>query len=183
MTGAQAVEGYGCTCGFKTDDRKKFLGHIGSMRHKEPGYHDSRGRINLITDEVTMPPAKDRTPSQLYETKYGKKHPGEAGTSPTPTKKAVTSTEILNQANQIRFVPRVYTCNLTPIMLLGYEVSLQKWGWRSDMPFENYLDTVIYNYFFEHGTKLQAAITIFDEDEEPSGNGHEPEIKIETEAK
>lgn len=197
MTTAQAIDGYGCSCGFKSDTRQKFIGHIrvGQLREGKEA-HQSLGRVNLLTGEVTMPPFKHRNAEQLYETKYGRKPPPtsiladfaakDILTEPppkTPTTKnkegksekaaTVSGTEILSQATQLRFIPRVFTTNLTPIMLLGYEVAIRKWGWRSDMPFENYLDTIIFNYTLEHGTQLQGAVTIFDEDEHD--NGQEPE--------
>lgn len=205
---AQAIEGYACSCGFTTDDRKKFVAHVGGMKRKEgKDKHDSLGRINLLTGEVTMPPYRQRTLEQIYETKFGKKRPQPAsdiltadpppipentsekktkpGYGDTPGKTlppskttGASGTELISQATQIRFIPRVFTTNLTPIMLLGYEVAIRKWGWRSDMSFENYLDTVIFHFTLEHGVQLQGAVTIFDEDEEPDDDGHkEPEPK------
>ncbi len=186
----EVVVGYACSCGFVSENKNKFNGHIGGMQAKEgKEAHQSLGKINVATGEIIMPPYKDRTPDQIYETKFGKARasgeiPSLDGTSPMPSsagevasttvpgngkknpnRPMVASTNVLTAASQVRFVPRVYTTNLTPIMLLGYETATGRWGWRPDMPFENFLDTVIYNYFFEHGTKLQAAITIMDDEE------------------
>jgi len=174
----KVIKGYACKCGFRTDKKTALFGHIGGMRRRD-GHdaHESLGQVNLINGEMILPPYKERTLEQIYETKRPEhsEHPT-SETAVQPDKKSkgskpVTATEVLSHATQIRFVPRMYTCNLTPIMLLGYEVAQAKWGWRADMPFENYLDTVIYNYFFEHGTKLQAAITIVEDEE--FNDGHE----------
>ena len=204
---AEVIPGYLCSCGFTTDDKVKFLAHCGSMARKEGAdKHHTMGKINLVTGEQIMPPYHQRTKDQIYETKYKKKRPtgpvqsevilgassqqdipfGASdiskkskgnGNAPKPT---ITGTNILSDATQLRFIPRVFTCNLTPIMLLGYEVAIRKWGWRPDMPFENFLDTIIYNYMFEHGTQLQGAITIFDDEAEPEPE-LEPELEPETE--
>lgn len=199
MTDNQNVQGYACICGFQTDDKKKFVAHFGFAKRDGPGIHKSRGRINLLTGEVIMPPYTERSLEQIYETK----HPGylerkqqkaqrakqtDVLTIPPPSqppdgKKAPVAksvpTDLIEAATQIKFIPRVFTCNLTPIMLLGYEVAIRKWGWRPDIPFENYLDTVIYNFTLEHGTQLQGAITIFDEEESEGLTSEEPEEPAE----
>lgn len=197
MATIQAIEGYACSCGFKTDNKKTFTSHLVSQKARKDGHqaHHSLGRINLLTGEITMPPYNQRNLDQVYESKYGKKRPpSDILSEPPPPERekkpakpgagtpTVSGTEIISQATQLRFIPRVFTTNLTPIMLLGYEVAIRKWGWRPDMPFENYLDTVIFNYTLEHGTQLQGAVTIFDEDEEPD-NGHEVEVKEEPKPK
>jgi len=54
---AQAVEGYGCICGFKTDNGKELRTHLMAMGKQDgKGAHESLGRINLQTGEVIMPP-------------------------------------------------------------------------------------------------------------------------------
>jgi len=54
---AQAVEGYGCICGFKTDNGKELRNHLMAMGKQDgKGAHESLGRINLQTGEVIMPP-------------------------------------------------------------------------------------------------------------------------------
>ncbi len=181
----EVIPGYLCACGFTTDDKTKFLAHVGGMSSKEGSdKHHTKGKINLLNGDLIMPPSKDRTPDQIYESKYHKKRPSPLTTDSSPdvlsqevnsgkankgngaSNKPVTGTNVLSQATQLRFIPRVFTCNLTPIMLLGYEVAIRKWNWRPDMPFENFLDTIIYNYMREHGIQLQGAITIFDDTEE-----------------
>lgn len=60
---AQAIEGYGCTCGFRTTDNKEIRGHVFNMSRQDgKGTHQSLGRINLQTGEVIMPPFRQRTP-------------------------------------------------------------------------------------------------------------------------
>jgi len=190
----EILEGYGCSCGFTTDGKGKFLNHIGhGQRVDGKDAHQTQGKINLLTGEVILPPYRERTANQLYRTRTGKERetplaevPEEGGLPLAPADSGaggngkgpkagakspptVLGTPNPQDASQIRFVPRVFTCGLTPIMLLGYEVARHKWGWRENMPFENYLDTVIYHYFFEHGTKLQAAVEIISEEEIEQG--------------
>jgi hypothetical protein len=105
----------------------------------------------MATGEVTMPPYNDRDQKQRKASKYAVKKD-----NPTGNKTASRPTEIISNATQITFVPRVYSCNYTAIMQAGRAASTNVWGWRPDMPLENFLDTVIYNYFYEHGITLGA---------------------------
>ena len=151
---SQAGEGYKCSCGYITDDRKKFVGHIISAKRDKNHLewhevdHRSLGRVNLQTGEITMPPVAQRTPDQLKETYHGKKK--EKGDRTNLTK----TTETLANATEIRLIPRIYTIDYTPIMRIAQEAAVREWGWRQDMPLANFIDTVIYNYFREHGLKI-----------------------------
>ena len=177
----QAGEGYKCSCGFITDRRGTFTGHLMSANRKEPGEHESEGRCDMITGDITMPPTKDRTPEQLLETRYGVRNEeklliegdaevieGSAPKKKTPAKKApqatVRTTEVMANASQLRFVPRIYTIDYSPILRAAQEASSRLWGWRANMPLVNFIDTVIFNYFNDHGIIL--AGYIYDETEE-----------------
>ena len=58
----------------------------------------------------------------------------------------------------IRFVPKVETCEYTPIMAVARQVAVEKWGWRPDMPFENFIDTILFYFFKDRGIILQSYI-------------------------
>jgi len=147
---AQAIEGYGCSCGFMTDDKKTFRKHILLESNKEPGKHKSIGRINLMTKEITMPPWEQRTKEEKDLARYGKNK----GTG-TPASSASKGTEVFSEATEVRFVPRVYTAPFSNIMICAMEAAKREWKWRVDMPLINFIDTVVYNYFKEHGITLQ----------------------------
>lgn len=83
-------------------------------------------------------------------------------------------TEVLDEATELKFTPRVLTANLTPIIQTGMIAAQRVWGWRTDMPLINFLDTVIYNYFREHGIRLAAYIVEEPAGTEHKGNGHKP---------
>jgi len=157
---AQLGDGYGCSCGFITDSLKAFRQHFWHPGKEEPGKHKSIGRVNMATGEVTMPPYLERTPEQLALTKQGRnpKVKGKSG-KPEPAR----ATDILSNAQEIRFVPRIYTVDYSPIMRGAQDAATKVWGWRQDMPLGNFLDTVVYNFFREHGITLAAYIV---EDEE-----------------
>ncbi len=67
-------------------------------------------------------------------------------------------TNILADAQQIRFVPRVYTTDYTPIMRAAQKAAVEFWGWRPDMPLGNFLDTALHLFFKEHGITLAGYI-------------------------
>lgn len=61
-------------------------------------------------------------------------------------------------ATLIKFIPQVVTCPLTPLMLVAKEAAIREWGWRPDMPWENFFDTCLYLYFEACGITLQGCI-------------------------
>ncbi len=79
---AQTIEGYGCTCGFKTDNAEELRIHVmrGALMDGK-GTHKSLGRINMQTGEVIMPPwnkrakeQKQRSTVESTHRKHDKKH-------------------------------------------------------------------------------------------------------------
>jgi hypothetical protein len=172
---SQAIEGYGCICGYVTDDLAQFQRHMLDGGRKDgKGVHKSKGRINMSTGEVVMPPWEERNKEQIDASRVALRK------DPKPKDKAgvitaVVRTDNVGEASEMKFVPRVYTTTLSPLLQTAYVAAREPrprgWGWRKDMPFANFLDTVIYNYFDEHGTKLMAWIN--SEDREDGGaEGH-----------
>lgn len=154
---SQAIEGYACTCGKTFDDLNKFKGHMLTAGRQDKGEHSSRGRINLETGEITMPPANERTQEQWQQAKYGKKPEiGGKSSGKSSTAGKTTSRPIDNIAGavQVKFVPRVYTIDYSPILRMAQDAAIKYFGWRDDMPFGNFLDTVIYLYFKDKGITL-----------------------------
>lgn len=80
-------------------------------------------------------------------------------------KNTVRITSDPNNATEIKIVPRIMTMDFTPIMRVAQVVSIREWGWRPDMPLENFLDTVLYNYFKEHGIVLNGYFVTTEEGE------------------
>jgi hypothetical protein len=160
MTKSQSGDGYKCSCGYITDDRMKFVHHIGHVGKKEGREnHQSLGRVDLTTGELTMPPYLQRTAEQKAESSFGKRvqkieADGKIVTVRQPTSNSVRTTDILSQATEVRFVPRIFTTTYTPIMAQAFDAAVKYFGWRPNMPFENFLDTTIYLFFREHGIRL-----------------------------
>ena len=149
---SQAVEGYGCTCGFTTIDNKEITSHVWKMSGQDgKGTHKSLGRINLQTGEVILPPYRQRTAEQKRLSVYAKKG---AGANAPPQK----TTEVLAGAQEVRFVPRVYTTDYSPIMRAAQEAAVEFWGWPKDMTLGDFLDTALHFLFMEHGITLAGYI-------------------------
>lgn len=160
---AQTIEGYGCSCGFKTEDMKEFRTHVMLMSAQDgKGTHKSIGRINMQTGEVVMPPWGKRTKEQQQRSTYAKKKrkvvTGSIGLATPPIK----TTDILANAQELRFVPRVYTTDYSPIIRAAQDASVEFWGWPRDMTLGDFLDTALHFLFREHGITL-AGYTISDE--------------------
>jgi hypothetical protein len=155
---SQALEGYGCVCGFTCDDINKLRTHLIQSGRKEKGVHKSIGRINLLTKDVVLPPWTERSKDERASSSFSLKN--EKSRAQVTIGGGVTRvvTDNVGEATDLRFVPRVYTTTLTPIMQTAPIAAQRQWGWRADMPFINFLDTVIYNYFKEHGITLAAYI-------------------------
>lgn len=141
--GNQTGEGYGCSCGFKTSNVSEFRTHIFVTSRKEgKGSHVSIGKIDLATGKVIMPPWHQRTHEQK-KTKAG-----------VVAVASARGTEEISAANEIRFTPRVFTCDYTPIMRTAQEAAVREWGWNSNMKFDNFLDTILHTFFKDRGIIL-----------------------------
>lgn len=69
---AQAIEGYGCSCGFRTADAKEIRTHVMLMSARDgKGTHKSLGLINLQTGEYVMPLWNKRTKEQKRASTHG----------------------------------------------------------------------------------------------------------------
>lgn len=179
--GLQSGEGYKCKCGFVTDNVNTYRGHLMTWGKKEPGEHAAEGRVDLQTGEITMPAYTRRNSQQKAASREAVKSQdrkqGKAGSFKT--------TEVLGQASQIKFVPRIMTCAFTPIMQAALTVDLGEdsvFKWRENMPFENWLDTIIYHYHREHGVTLAAYVVddaAFEEEEDPEEPPDETEYDVD----
>lgn len=149
---SQAIEAYACSCGFTSPELGAFRGHLLSNA-KDKENHHSMGRINIETGEIVMPPADQRTPEQWKEAKYGKKTEGKKS-SKSEKSSSMKPIDNISGATEVKFVPRVYTIDYSPILRMAFDAAVKIFGWRADMPFGNFLDTVIYLYFKEKGVTL-----------------------------
>lgn len=158
---SQALEGYRCTCGYITDDMPKFRTHLvvesqADKKNGKPlGQHKSDGRVNMLTGEITMPPFNQRTKEQQKESSIGKRNKDKKSDN---TAGGFKTTEVLSQATMLRFTPRQMNCTYTPIMQATLEAVTRVFAWRADMPLENVIDTIFYNYMLEHGVQLAGYI-------------------------
>ena len=162
---AQAIEGYACSCGLTFPDLNKFKGHQMST-HADREDHQSLGRVNLETGEIVMPPAKDRTKEQWAEAKYGRKPETfeQSSAKALPSQQSQQS-QAMAQAMQIKFVPRIYTIDYSPILRAAQDAAIKFWGWRPDMPLGNFIDTVMYLFYKEKGITLAGYIVEETEEE------------------
>jgi len=135
--------GYGCKCGFRTTIAKELRTHcFNKSREEGKGTHRSIGKVNMLTGSIVAPPYREAIKSAKA-----------AGKEVSPK-----ITEELAAAQQITFVPRVFTCDYTPIMRAAWEFVVREWGWRPDMPFENFLDTILHAFFKDRGVILAGYI-------------------------
>jgi hypothetical protein len=154
MVEAQDLAIYACTCGFTDPDKKTFDKHLLTGARKDgKGIHKSKGRVNATTGDIVMPPFNQRTKEQKDASIYALKKKGTQDASG-----AIRQTEILMDANQIKFVPRVLTCSFTPIMQAAWTAAQRVWGFRPDMPWENFLDTMLVHAFSDRGIKLTSFV-------------------------
>ncbi|MDD5229715.1 MAG: hypothetical protein PHC43_00140 [Candidatus Marinimicrobia bacterium] len=146
----QDLLAYACSCGFRNENKKIFNNHLLTAARKDgKGVHKSLGRVNPTTGEVVMPPFNERSKEEKQASTYALKKKGSGEIATT-----IKQTEIYADATQIKFVPRVLVASFTPIMLAGKRAAEEIWGWRPDMPFENFLDTIIFHFFRDRGIDL-----------------------------
>jgi hypothetical protein len=71
---------------------------------------------------------------------------------------SLPTTNDINNAQVIRFQPHVITCPFTPIMSIARQVAIKEWDWPSDIRFEDFIDTILYQFFKDRGITLQGYI-------------------------
>ena len=96
---------------------------------------------------------KTRTGKNGKSEKNGKSdHDGNGRKSkPEPS---ISQTNILEEALQLRVVPKIFTMDYSPIMRAAQDAATRVWGWRQNMPIGNFLDTVLFLFFEEKGITL-----------------------------
>lgn len=161
---SERVIGYGCICGVKTTDKKEFTNHVMFAAQRDGrGTHKSLGRVDMESGEVVMPPEAERNARQKREATYkvpanqgddGKGGGGSGGGGTKGNVPVVQATPRIAEASQLRVVPKIFTMDYTPIMRVAQEAATKHFGWRPDMPFENFLDTCLYLFFLEKGITL-----------------------------
>lgn len=67
-------------------------------------------------------------------------------------------TNDINKAQFLKFQPYVFNCVYTQIMHIARVVSIKEWGWPEDLPFEDFIDTIVYHFFKDRGITLQEYI-------------------------
>lgn len=160
---SQAIEGYGCSCGFRTEDMTEFRTHVMLMSSQDgKGTHTSVGRVNMQTGEIVMPPWGKRTKEQQQRSTHGKHKRKVTTGSTSVVALPIKTTDVLDSAQELRFVPRIYQTDYSPIMRAAQEASVEFWGWPADMTFGDFLDTALHLLFREHGITL-AGYTISEE--------------------
>jgi hypothetical protein len=147
---AQVNDLYLCSCGEKFPTKEALGRHmLGKNRWADKRgeeKHRSMGHVDPETGEITMPPASERTREQKARSRY----------SPAATGKVENQiTSNLDVAAELRLITRSYTIDYSTIMRLGRAAAYKLWRWPLSMPLGDFLDTVIYRYFKEHGVTLE----------------------------
>lgn len=130
---------YSCACGFQTGNLADFRRHLLAGK-KEPKKHKSLG-------------TKPQQPVGI--TAKGSKKGGAIAESV-----AVKPTDNPLEATQLRVVPRSFTMNYTPIMMMAQHAAIAEWGWPESMTLEDFLDTVLYHAFRDRGIILQGYVSL-----------------------
>ena len=151
---SQVSDGYICSCGETFAGNREFKGHY-LTAGRDGSEHRSRGRVNMETGEITMPPWNERTAEQKKESRYAKKK--DRPSSSTVSATSSRQTEVLAQAVELKFVPRIYTIDYSPVIRMAQDASRAVWGWP-ELPLGDFLDTIIYRYFSRCGVILAGFI-------------------------
>jgi len=158
MVEPQANDGYGCKCGGVFDDLNDFRTHLSRGGAQDgKGVHASIGRISMQTGEVTLPPWNQRTKEQKLLTLYGKKKQKDSDEKTKKAPETSRPTSVLGDATSVKFVPRVFSCDYSPIMMASQQAAQHLWGWPR-MPLNDFIDTVFYKFFKRCGVTLTGYI-------------------------
>lgn len=120
----------------------------------------------------------------LEDEEGGEKSP--SGKLPPPKKKPVTNEGMKKQDGSSATLFQLFqlptALPITPIMYNARFAANREWGWRLDIPWEDFFDTVLVRYFAACGIALQGYVRMDEEEEEAApvearekaedGNGH-----------
>ncbi len=67
-------------------------------------------------------------------------------------------TNDIDKAQFIQFQPHVFNCRYTRMMHIARAVTVKEWGWPEDLPFEDFIDTILYHFSKDRGITLQEYI-------------------------
>lgn len=131
------------------------------------GEPDEEGKTEELSDFV-------QTPSKAV---YKEPNPQ---TADSQTEVVKTKPKLEALAPSLRFRGVAVEVTYTPVMMIARMAATEKWGWDQNIPFENFIDTILYLFFKDRGILLQAYV---DTNEMPvEGNGHAPNMVESNEA-
>ncbi len=128
----------------------------------------------LATGQIPPEPTYDRRDvneeEQEVKKEVKKTEGGGNGGNPRITGSGAKAESVSN-ASVIKLIPRVFTCDYTPIMRAAREAAINEWGWDPDIKFEDFLDTVLWTFYRDRGLMLAGYTKITDSDEEEPFHG------------
>ena len=105
--------------------------------------------------------AGDRPPEPTYDSRDVNQEGDEVkkeesgGNGEKPRNSGVgTRYGALGNASVIKLVPKVFTCDYTPIMRSARDAAIEEWKWDPEMKFEDFLDTILHTFFRDRGLIL-----------------------------
>jgi hypothetical protein len=79
---------------------------------------------------------------------------------------SVRQTEIIQHALQVKFVPRVIVCDLTPVMISCRAAAIGLFGWPETMQLHDIIDTIFISWFQDRGIELTSYVVHNPEEQE-----------------
>jgi len=108
-----------------------------------------------------LPPATPAMPSGSP--------PGGNGDRPQETEfEKVSKSSILNLQR------RTYQLPLTPILTLAYKAAIERWGFSPNMPPEDFIDAIMYQFFLDRGIMLMGYVVLSEEEMNSESNATIP---------
>lgn len=100
------------------------------------------------------------------EVKKEEKGAGSGGNGENPRNSGVGARgAALGNASLIKLVPKIFTCDYTPIMRSARDAAIEEWGWDPEMKFEDFLDTILHTFFKDRNLILAGYTKITDAEE------------------
>lgn len=174
---------YKCSCGKMSESQASMMGHLGKMKSIKQEGHVYQGQVDVETGEVVIPPWPDKsTPPKITSQIATDNNPDEIATDnnpdllpafntpgeikpknrggrppKNPQEKKIQqarATDIINEATELKFIPKVFTIPFTPTMQQALHIFYNVLKWPKEWPIEDVLDTALWKYLYEHGIEI-----------------------------
>jgi len=109
---------------------------------------------NKNTDNTVESSINNLTPQNTVESDNNQIKPAKVKNPKKSSAPTARMTDNLSHATELKFVPRVFQCNLSMILLQTINICYNVLGWPKEWTLEDILDKICFTWLQEHGIEI-----------------------------